>query len=478
MSDTLFTLAQAAQALDAPFRGTGAATFSRVTTDSRDVQPGDLFVALKGDRFDGHDFVADVLARGAVGAMVEADHPVLATLATDAPLIEVVNTTAGLGRLASRWRLRFGELVLIGVTGSSGKTTLKEMIAAILRTSLMPEAGASDMPAQHAGDDAVLATEGNLNNHIGMPLMLLRLRAHHRFAVIEMGMNHFGEIAYLTGLARPNVAVINNAGTAHIEHLGSRQGIAKAKGEIFAGLTDDGVAVINRDDDFAAYWDGLTGRHRRIGFGLTEGDVIAEGLITDALESRFALVTPSGLAPVVLPAPGLHNVRNALAAAAVCHALGLSPDDIARGLSAYRGIKGRLQQKRAANGALVLDDSYNANPDSMRAAVDVLTGLPGERWLVLGDMGEIDEVAVRHADIGHYARGKGLAGLYATGEGMRHAVAAYGEGACWFDSHAALVAALNEQLTPTASVLVKGSRFMRMEQVVEALASNPDKGGA
>jgi UDP-N-acetylmuramoyl-tripeptide--D-alanyl-D-alanine ligase len=464
MTQAMLTLAQAAQALDAPLRGAGAVAFSRVTTDSRDVQPGDLFVALHGERFDGHAFVDAVLAQGAVGAIVEAGHPAIATLADDAPLIEVADTTAALGRLAAAWRKRFAPLALVAVTGSSGKTTLKEMIATVLRTA--------------AGEAAVLATDGNLNNHIGVPLMLLRLREHHRYAVIEMGMNHFGEISYLTSLARPKVAVINNAGTAHIEYLGSRQGIAQAKGEIFEGLADDGVAIINRDDDFAGYWDSLTRQHRRLGFGLNAGDVQANTLVTEPLQSQFSLHTPAGSADVTLPAPGLHNVCNALAAAATCHALGLSPQVIAAGLSAYPGIKGRLQQKRAANGALVLDDSYNANPDSMRAAIDVLAGLPGERWLVLGDMGEIDDIATRHADLGAYAKTKPLAGFYATGEGMRHAVAAFGDGAQWFDSHAALASALNTRLTPTASVLVKGSRFMRMEQVVEALASAHTKEGA
>lgn len=466
MNDAMLTLAEAAAALGLP-PGHGAdAAFVRVTTDSRDVRPGDLFVALRGDRFDGHDFVAQALTGGAVGALVEAYHPALAALGDRAPLLVVADPLAALGQLAAAWRARFA-LPLAAITGSSGKTTVKEMVAAVLR--------------HVAGDAAVLATAGNLNNHIGVPQMLLRLRPEHRYAVIEMGMNHYGEIRYLTGLARPEVALVNNAGTAHIGHFGSTRGIAEAKGEIFEGLSAGGCAVINLDDEFAGYWQGLAADHRQLGFGLEQGEVRARALAQAPLSSRFVLLTPAGEAPVELPAPGLHNVRNALAAAAVCHALGLAPAQIAAGLATFAGAKGRLQLKRAFNGALLVDDSYNANPDSIRAAIDVLAGLPGARWLVLGDTGEIDDVALRHAELGAYARGKGFAGFYAVGEDMRHAVEAYGEGARWFAGHAELAAALRPQLAAGDSVLVKGSRFMRMEQVVDALAAaatENDKGEA
>ncbi|WP_374352854.1 UDP-N-acetylmuramoyl-tripeptide--D-alanyl-D-alanine ligase [Chitinimonas sp.] len=464
MNPMMLTLAQAAMALDCTVRGAGDIAFARVSTDSRDIRPGDLFVALRGERFDGHDFVADVLARGAAAAMVEADHPALAQLPADTPLLEVIDTTAALGRLAARWRDRFDGLTVIGVTGSSGKTTLKQMIHAVLQNA--------------HGADAVLATEGNLNNQIGMPLTLLRLNAGHRYAVIEMGMNHFGEIDYLTRLARPDVAVINNAGTAHIEFLGSRQGIAQAKGEIFAGLADDGVAVINLDDDFAGYWQGLNPGRRIVGFGLSQGALHAESVETDTLSSRFTLCAPDGQASVSLPTPGLHNVRNALAAGAVCHALGLPVAAIASGLAHYQGAKGRLQQKRTAAGALLIDDSYNANPDSVRAAIDVLARLPGQRWLVLGDMGELDDLENRHRDIGRYAASQGLSGFYAVGTQMRHAVEAYGAGARWFDSHAALAEALAPQLGAESAVLVKGSLFMGMARVVDALIASNGKEGA
>ncbi|WP_331984521.1 UDP-N-acetylmuramoyl-tripeptide--D-alanyl-D-alanine ligase [Chitinimonas sp.] len=457
----MLSLAAAATALNATLRGEGSVAFARVGTDSRDVRPGDLFVALPGERFDGHDFVAAVLARGAVGALVQRGHPALAGLPPDAPLIEVDDTLAALGKLAAFWRRRFS-LPLVALTGSSGKTTVKEMIAAVLR--------------QHVGAEAVLATSGNLNNHIGVPLMLLRLREQHRYAVIEMGMNHFGEIAYLSQLAAPTVALVNNAGTAHIEYLGSRAGIAQAKGEIFESLGDHAHAIINLDDDFADYWQSLNQSRPRLGFGLQQGEIQARALVSEPLSSRFTLVTPSGEAVVTLPAPGLHNVRNALAAAAACHALGLDVAAIAEGLAHYAGAKGRLQQQRAACGALLIDDTYNANPDSMHAAMDVLAALPAPRFLVLGDIGEIDEVAERHAELGRYARSKGLDTLYATGQGMRHAVDAFGVGGHWFASHAELVAALAPKLSAGAAVLVKGSRFMRMEQVVAALAATESKG--
>ncbi|QDQ29271.1 UDP-N-acetylmuramoyl-tripeptide--D-alanyl-D-alanine ligase [Chitinimonas arctica] len=452
----MLTLATSATVLNATLRGDGGLAYERVSTDSRDIRPGDLFVALKGDNFDGHDFIAAVLAGGAVAALVEAGHPALAALGPDAPLLEVDDTLAALGRLAAHWRGLFS-LPLLAITGSSGKTTVKEMIATVLR--------------RHAGDEAVLATAGNLNNHIGLPLMLLRLRARHRYAVIEMGMNHFGEIAYLTGLAAPQLALITNAGSAHIEFLGSAAGIAEAKGEIFDGLAEGGAALINLDDDYADYWRGLNASRTLLGFGLAQGDIQARDVRLAGLDSRFTLVTPGGEAEVRLPAPGRHNIANALAAAAACHALGLTAVEIAAGLAGYVGAKGRLQQKRAANGALLIDDSYNANPDSMHAAMDVLAALPAPRFLVLGDIGETDDIPARHAELGEYARGKGLESLYATGEGMRHAVAAFGPGGRWFDSHAALVAALAPQLGKDAVALVKGSRFMRMEQIVEALAS-------
>ncbi len=451
MNQAMLPLSVTASAVNGQLLGEAAASFLRVSTDSRDIRAGDLFVALKGERFDGHDYAEQALAQGAACVLVEAGR--LPALAGNR--IEVADTLAALGQLAAFWRRQFSAPV-VGITGTNGKTSVKEMLAAILRSKV--------------GDAAVLATAGNLNNHIGVPLMLLRLRAEHQFAVLEMGMNHFGEIRYLTKMAKPDVAVVNNAGAGHLEFLGSVEGVAQAKGEIFEGLAADGRAVVNGDDAYAALWRGLAGHRAVLAFGLNGGDAHAEQLQIEALQSRFTLRLPSGRADVLLKVPGEHNVRNALAAAAAAHALGLTPAEIAAGLASYAGTKGRLQQKQAANGALVIDDSYNANPNSMRAAVDVLAAQAAPRVLVLGDMGEIgSDIAEHHRAIGAYAQAAGIERLFATGEQMQQAVAAFGAGANWFANHTALLRALNTELTPTSTVLVKGSRFMQMERVVNEL---------
>ncbi|MBM5572188.1 MULTISPECIES: UDP-N-acetylmuramoyl-tripeptide--D-alanyl-D-alanine ligase [Deefgea] len=449
----MLNLQETAQALGAKLQGKPELVFTRVTTDSRDIRSGDLFVALKGERFDAHDFVAQAFAQGAVAVMVER--------AMDGDCIIVDDTLQALGLLAGYWRAKHANQPLVAITGSNGKTSLKEMLAAIF--------------AAHVGNpDLVHATKGNLNNHIGLPLTLLGIRSEHRFVVAEMGMNHFGEIDYLTHIARPDVAVVNNAGAAHLEALGSVAGVAKAKGEIFAGLVHDGVAIINSDDDFAGLWRGLSASHAQISFGLQDAEITAEQIELHAAGSTFKLATPLGTANVSLAVPGLHNVRNALAAAASAIALQIPLADIAKGLSAWGGVKGRLQAKQAANGAKVLDDTYNANPDSMRAAIDVLSAIGQSTRqntvLVIGDMGEVGEdAAERHAEIGAYAREQGISALLATGEQMTHAVNAFGEGAQHFANKADLLRALNELLTPQSQVLVKGSRFMRMEEIVNAL---------
>ena len=449
----MLNLQETAQALNAKLQGNPELVFTRVTTDSRDIRAGDLFVALKGERFDAHDFVAQAFAHGAVAVMVER--------AMDGDCIIVDDTLQALGVLAGYWRAKHANQALVAITGSNGKTSLKEMLASILAT--------------HVGSaDLVHATKGNLNNHIGLPLTLLGIRAEHRFVVAEMGMNHFGEIDYLTKIARPDVAVVNNAGAAHLEALGSVAGVAKAKGEIFAGLVTNGVAIINADDEFAGLWRELSGTHSQISFGLQDAEITAEQVQLQANGSVFKLATPLGSAEVALVVPGLHNVRNALAAAASAIALQIPLADIARGLSAWGGVKGRLQAKRAANGASILDDTYNANPDSMRAAVDVLAAIGASSaeptLLVLGDMGEVgDDATERHAEIGAYAREQGINALFALGEHMTHAVAAFGDGAQHFASKADLLCALNQALVPQSHVLVKGSRFMRMEEIVNAL---------
>lgn len=419
-----------------------------VDTDSRRVQPGQLFVALPGDKFDGHDFLPQVAVQGAVAALVSKP------VETSLPTVLVKDTRLALGQLSSWWRQKLA-LPLIAVTGSNGKTTTKEMIAAIMQGYV-------------GGADNVLATDGNFNNDIGMPLTLLRLRPAHRCAVIEMGMNHLGEIDYLTRLARPNIAVINNAGTAHIGELGSRENIAKAKGEIFAGLADDGVAVINADNDFADYWCGLNRSRRVLTFGIDHAADV-RGEILNA-ESTFNVHYQGCVEKVTLAVPGAHNIMNALAAAAASLAAGVSLAEVAAGLKGFAGVKGRLQQKTAANGAKVIDDTYNANPDSMKAALDVLETLGTHSIFVMGDMGELGpDARSMHAQIGQYARDKGIAKLYAVGELTQAAVVAFGAKAQHFASIESLVEALQAQTSSDDVVLVKGSRFMQMERVVNAL---------
>ncbi|MBS3935992.1 MAG: UDP-N-acetylmuramoyl-tripeptide--D-alanyl-D-alanine ligase [Sulfuritalea sp.] len=428
--------------------------FTGVGTDSRALMPGMLFVALKGERCDGHDFVPAALAQGASCALVGNDW---AAAHADLPLIGVADTRLALGQLGAHWRTRF-HIPLIGVTGSNGKTTVKEMCAAILRADL--------------GQHAVLATQGNLNNDIGVPLTLLRLHAPHRAAVIEMGMNHPGEIAVLTRLAQPTVALVNNAQRAHLEGLGSVEAIARAKGEIFAGLGERGVAVINADDPHAALWRGLNRERRSISFGFAPGADVRGVWQPRGVYGLLELDTPHGRAAIDLQVPGAHNARNALAAAAACLAAGVPLTPVVRGLSGYAGMPGRLQNKRGAGGATVIDDSYNANPDSMRAAIDVLAARPGKRILVIGDMGEIGALAGQlHDEIGAYAKSQGIDQLFSLGEKSAAATRNFGAGALHCKDLPTLVKALLPHLDPDTTVLVKGSRFMGMERAVEAIAA-------
>ena len=445
----MLDLDAAARALDATRSGANA-TFTGVTTDSRQVQTGDLFVALRGERFDGHTFVDVALSSGAVAALVEQGVPLRVG---DAPLILVRDTRQALGRLAASWRGRF-VLPLAAVTGSNGKTTVKEMLAEMLRAAV--------------GEDAVLATVGNLNNDIGVPITLLRLRDRHRYAVIEMGMNHPGEISYLTQLARPTVALVTNAGAAHIGEVGSREAIARAKGEIYAGLDATGVALINADDDFAQFWRDLNRGRRVIEFGIDRPAAVNAQFELSAAGSLMSVSTPDSAYIAQLQVPGLHNVRNALAAAAAGYALGIAPAFAAGGLAAYAGTEGRLERKTARGGATLIDDTYNANPDSVRAAIAVLAAAAGKRVLVLGDMGELGEAgAALHAGTGEDARRAGIDHLLTLGELSEAATRAFGSGARHFRKLDELCSALDRLLGRDTTVLVKGSRFMRMERVVE-----------
>ena len=429
--------------------------FDGVSTDSRSVGRGQLFVALRGERFDGHDFLGAAAARGAAAAMVDVRYQGQFPL----PVVIVDDTKRALGELARRWRARFTPK-LVAITGSNGKTTVKEMFAAILR--------------RHGGEKAVLATAGNLNNDIGVPLTLLRMRPEHRWCAIELGMNHRGEIAYLAGLAAPDVALVNNAQREHLEFMGSVDEVAAENAAVYDALGAKGVAVVNADDDHAAYFRSRAGAKRMVDFGLQRG-MVGGGYVLKELSSELRLRTPQGEAQATLAIPGIHNVRNAFAAAACAHAAGIELASIAAGLGAFRPYTGRLQVKQAKSGLTVIDDSYNANPDSVRAAIDVLASCPAPTVLVLGDMGEVGPRGPEfHREIGAYARSRGVTQLLGLGEASAYAVAAFGAGAEHFADVEALLPAIRGR-----TVLVKGSRFMKMERVVDALTgARTPQGGA
>src|SRR5688572_2740074 len=453
----MMRLAEAAAALRG--RASGDDTlFTGVSTDSRSINEGDLFVALRGERFDGHDFLKAAAAAKATAAMVDGnyggEYPV--------PALVVDDTRRALGDLARYWRARFAP-ALIAVTGSNGKTTVKEMLAAILRRE-------ADRNA--LGEGAVLATRGNLNNDIGLPLTLLGLRHQHRWCAIELGMNHKGEIGYLAGIARPTVALVNNAQREHLEFMNSVEEVAAENASLYEALAADGIAVINGDDAQAAFFRSRAGKRRTVEFGLDPDAAVSARYQLERLSSAIRLRTPAGEADATLAIPGIHNVRNALAAAACAHAVGITASTIAQGLTAFRPYLGRLQVKQAASGATLIDDSYNANPDSVRAAIDVLASCPAPTALVLGDMGEVGERSSEfHREVGEYARAKGVTQLLAMGEATRETVQAFGPNARHFDSVQALIANLKAN-----TILVKGSRFMQMERVVAALTGTAEGG--
>ncbi|TXH74328.1 UDP-N-acetylmuramoyl-tripeptide--D-alanyl-D-alanine ligase [Thiobacillus sp.] len=450
----MMRLSEAAAMLGVPFAGEDAEVL-RISTDSRTIRPGDLFIALRGEKFDGGRFAAQALGQGAVGVVLD---PAQAPDVTAA--IRVDDTRLALGRLAAAWRQRFA-VPVVAITGSNGKTTVKEMLAAILR-------------AEAGSDTAVLHTEGNLNNDIGLPLMLLRLRETHQYAVLEMGMNHAGEIDYLTRLARPDVAVVNNALSAHIGFLGSIENIARAKGEIFNGLSDTGIAVFNADDPHAGLWREANARRCVIDFGLRQPAAVRGHYQPGDFGSALTLTLPNATLDVALQVPGEHNAMNALAAAAAAFALDISHRSIVAGLSGFGGVKGRLQKKPALHGSTFIDDTYNANPDSVKAALAVLAQQAGKKVLVLGDMGELgSDAAAMHAQIGQAARVAGVDRLLALGELTKETVGAFGAGAMHFERIQELLAELENALMPDTTVLVKGSRFMQMERVVNSFMEDP-----
>ena len=456
----MMKLSEAAGVLGGRMAGVDA-EFMAVSTDTRKISRGDLFVALHGEHFDGANFVLQALQAGAAAAVVN-DESEFSLPDSKLPILLVQDTRLALGKLAAYWRRQF-EITLVAITGSNGKTTVKEMTASILR-------------AAAGSEDAVLATRGNLNNDIGMPLTLLQLNGQHRYAVIEMGMNHFGEIDYLTRIALPQVALINNASGAHLEGLGSVEGVARAKGEIFEGLQSCGTAIINADDDFAPLWRQLAGAHSLIEFGLNSASDVngtwrpqESGLLLNAK-------TPKGDFSAVMQVPGEHNARNALAATAVAIALNLSLENIVFGLERFTGVAGRMQRKQGRNNAVVIDDTYNANPASMHAAIKVLAETGGQRVLVLGDMGEMGENATEfHAEIGRIARALGIGKLYALGEMSRIAVREFGSNAQHYERVEELQQALEKELHAGTTVLIKGSRFMKMERVVEFCVDKGNK---
>ncbi len=436
--------------------------FARVATDTRTLAPGDLFVAIKGERFDGHDFVGTAFERGAAAALVAADR----AGGLDGNLIAVPDSLAALGALAAHWRTRFAAPVIV-VVGSNGKTTVKEMLAAILRA--------------HYGDAQVLATEGNLNNAIGLPLTLLRLRAGHEVAAIELGMNHPGETAELAAIAQPTVALINNAQREHQEFMRSVAEVAAEHAALIGALPAGGTAVLNADDPSADVWRAAA----RARSGVRVLDFALDHPAAVRLRGEFApaggpvaFATPAGDAVARLAAPGRHNVSNALAAAAAALAVGIPLSAVVRGLEAFRPVAGRLVALRSGAGATVLDDTYNANPDSVRVAIDVLAAAPPPRWLVLGDMAEVGTSGPEfHREVGTQARDAGVDRLLTVGALAAESAAAFGEGAEHFAAVDALAAHVAATVRAGTTVLVKGSRFMRMERVVAALC-RPVAGGA
>ncbi|MFU8787653.1 MAG: UDP-N-acetylmuramoyl-tripeptide--D-alanyl-D-alanine ligase [Methylobacter sp.] len=424
-----------------------------VSIDTRAIKPGQLYVAIKGHNFDGNDFVAQAEQAGAAAAIVHQG------IEPTVPHIVVADTRLALAELAGAWRKKASASV-VGITGSNGKTTVKEMVAAILSLN-----------------GNTLFTQGNLNNDIGVPLTLLRLNEQHRYAVIEMGANHAGEIAYTSRYAAADVVIITNVGPAHIEGFGSVDGVAKAKGEIIQTLKQEGVAVINRDDVYFDYWKSVAGTRKSVSFGLNDAAVSAHSVSTEivdnAFATTFALVSEAGEINIKLKLAGRHNVVNALAAAAACLALGIDLQQIKQGLENVKPVTGRLQPLVSRLGNIVIDDTYNANSASLAAGLAVLANCSCERWLVLGAFGELGVDSEKmHEDIGELIKASGVVCLLATGADARYAVKAFGQGGQFFDSQDELIGVLKQELKGDEAILVKGSRAQRMENVVAALVDS------
>ena len=461
-------MSQVAQALGATLYGDDV-MMTGVSKDTRDIRAGDLYVALKGENFDGHCFIADADSAGAAGMLVSD----ICSDMQDMSQVQVADTRIALGQLAAHWCQRWRdnergnktERKLIAITGSNGKTSVKEMCSKIL--------------GDYAGAASVLSTKGNLNNDIGMPMTLLELTEQHDFAVIEMGANHVGEIDYLTAIAKPDVALVNNVGPAHLEGFGSLENIAKTKAEIYNGLSENGIAIINQDDVFAAFWRDCCANHKIISFSMLDDSADVYAGYVDA--GHYKVHVGEEAADLRLKVPGKHNVMNALAAISATLSVGIPLQAIAASLSEFTNIQGRLTVATAAMGYQVIDDTYNANPLSVSAAIDVLAGLIEQGQdksfdktvLVLGDMAELgDDAEKLHAEIGVKARAAGINYLYATGRLSAGTVKAFGEDGFYFADKNELISSLNENLTGSEIVLIKGSRSAAMEEVVERILTH------
>ena len=441
-------LSQAAEYLGINYSGDDI-EFHGISTDTRKVRQGELFVALQGENFDAHDFIQQAVDAGAVAVVVS--RPVEIIL----PSLLVNDTRLALGELASAWRRQFS-LPIIAVTGSNGKTTVKEMIASILAVNGEP-----------------LVTKGNLNNDIGVPLTLFNIDAQHTHAVIEMGANHIGEIAYLASLVKPNVGVVTNAMSAHLEGFGSLDGVAEAKGELFAQLGESAVAIINADDNYAAQWRQRAAPADILEFGLSaQANIRAENIQFNPLDwnTQFDLRTPSGVAAINLPLAGQHNVVNSLAASAACLALMIPLEDIQQGLANMQCVGGRLNAEISPQGATIIDDTYNANPSSLQAGMEVLAMMPGKRILVLGDMAELGaDSESLHSQVASLAREHDVQFLFALGEQSAIAAEKFGNGGMHFSNHEELATSLRDELDEHSVVLIKGSRRMQMERIVASM---------
>jgi UDP-N-acetylmuramoyl-tripeptide--D-alanyl-D-alanine ligase len=455
------TLTMVAESVNGKLIGDDRA-FESVSTDTRTLAPGQLFFALQGENFDATAFIEEAGRRGAAGAVVARRQP------SELPQVEVPDTLEALGLFAKDWRARFA-IPVIAVTGSNGKTTVKEMVASILLAEL--------------GDqNALVVTQGNLNNEIGLPLTILRLRDLHRMAVLEMGASHPGDIAYLAGIAAPGTGIVTNAGAAHLEGFGTREAVAATKGELFEGLPADGVAIINRDDAFFETWLQLSGSKNVRTFGLSpEADYsardIRETTADGDCELEFAIESRDGALDIRLPMAGRHNVLNALAAVAATRAVGVSVEAVQRGLAAMGNMPGRLRAVPGAGGATIYDDSYNANPVSVRAAIEFLAGRGGKTWLVLGDMAELGpDSAELHRETGAAAKASGVSRLFCVGPESRAAAEAFGDGGQWFESLDVLAKAMTSTGRNNVTILIKGSRCMGLEKLVDILRdADPDR---